>query len=88
MSKKSKTKNGAAGKEPVAPSVKKDKIAIFMMNWKLVKQYQPNSPNTHVTSFRAGQIVFRDDEIESLLEQGAPIRIYVHDVEPTACGTD
>lgn len=64
-----------------APKIKKERLAVFMQPWKIVQSYGLNASNKHITSFRAGQLVFDDEKIDSLLKQGAPIRIYVHDVE-------
>ena len=83
-----KEKNSTGDKALPVEVVKKERLAVFMQHWKIVKSYGPSASNNHVTSFRAGQLVFNESEIESFLEQGAPIRVYVHDVESTTSGSN
>lgn len=68
-----------AGANP-APAMK-ERVGIFMKEWKIVTSYGPSSMNSHITSFRAGQIIFNESKIDELVSQGAPLRIYSRDVE-------
>lgn len=64
----------------------RDRVGIFMKPWKFVARYGINSLNVSVKNFRVGQLVFNDDEIKSLKAQGAPLRVYVYDVESNTGG--
>lgn len=70
-----------AASENEAVKVVKERIGVFYRNWKRVTSYGNNSMNVHVKNFNAGQLVFREDEILSLLNEGAPIKVYIEDVD-------
>lgn len=69
-------------------AVKKEKIGVFVKGWKKVERYSPHSPSVHVTSFNAGEIVWDESILDSLLAQDAPIKVYQHDVESPASGSN
>lgn len=85
--KKRENINESAGRNP-AFVIKKEKLGVFVKPWQIVKRYGQNSLNVHITSFRALQLIFNQDEIESLLQQGAPLRVYYRDVEPPTGGSN
>lgn len=80
-------KNEPAGHAP-AVVVKRERLGVFMRAWNVVTSYGQNSLNSHIKSYRPLQLVFKDSEIDELLAKGAPLRVYYHDVEPTASGTN
>ena len=78
----------AAGEQPAAIFKKQDRLGVFMKSWSIVTSYGPASSSKHVQSFRPGQLVFDEAKIKDYLAQGAPMRVYIHDEQPTASGID
>ena len=68
---------------------KRERIGVFMKDFKVVTSYAINSMNKHIQSYRAGQIFFDDAKIDALLAAGAPMRVYIRDDEqPTTSGSN
>ena len=65
--------------------VELERVGVFMNQWKVVKSYGPSSMNSHITSYRAGQLIWDEELIMQLLDQGAPLRVYIHDVTIASC---
>lgn len=74
-------KAGQYEAEKAKNSVKRERIGIFVLNWKQVKSYGPQTVNNSVKSFSAGRVIYRESELDELLAEGAPIRVYSRDAD-------
>ena len=86
-----KRKDTAVVKDSLITAVvkKKERIVVFMRDFKVVTSYAINSMNKHIQSYRAGQIFFDDAKIDALLAAGAPMSLYIRDDEqPTTSGSN
>ena len=84
MSKRKKDESAdASSAEDV--EVELERVGVFLRHFKIVRKYGPSCMNSHVTSYRAGQLVWNEEEIHQLLEMGAPLRVYIHDVNISGC---
>lgn len=55
------------------------RVAIFSSNWMEVSSLADHLPDKHMKSWRKGQMVSVDCDIERLKSLNAPIKVYIED---------
>lgn len=82
MSKDKTISDGALeDKAPEKKKAKKERIGILMRSFMQCTSYGPHVLNKHIKAWSRGQIVWNEQDIEKLLELGAPLEIYFRDVD-------
>jgi len=61
-------------------NVMKHRIAIFSKNWMEVSSLSSHCLDKHLKSWKKGQVVSINEDIERLKSMGAPIKVYIEDV--------
>ena len=68
-------------KSPEPKKAKKVRIGILMRPFMQCTSYGPHVLNKHVKAWSRGQIVWNEQDVEKLLELGAPLEVYCRDVD-------
>lgn len=76
-----KKKDEMEGAEEISAPCNKMKIAIMMKKFIQTSKFGAQSHYVSMKTWNAGQVVYKTADIQELKELGAPMRMFVEDVD-------